>query len=217
MIQIRFRMETPIDKYIREHSSAQSDALEWIQKQTNIHTNYPRMLSGPVQGQLLTMLVRISGAKNILEIGTFTGYSAVCMAYGLTQGGHIDTLEINDELEDLARRGWDRAGVSDLISLHIGDALDYLRTCDRIYDLVYIDANKREYIDYYEAVIPRLKSGGLILADDVLLGGKVYEAQPSGDKQTRGLIAFNDAVAADSRVEVVILPIRDGLSVIIKK
>ncbi len=210
-------METPIDKYIREHSSAQSDALEWIQKQTNIHTNYPRMLSGPVQGRLLTMLVRISGAKNILEIGTFTGYSAVCMAYGLTQEGHIDTLEINDELEDLARRGWNRAGVSDLISLHIGDALDYLRTCDRIYDLVYIDANKREYLDYYEAVIPRLKSGGLILADDVLLGGKVYEAKPSCDKQTRGLIAFNEAVAADSRVEVVILPIRDGLSVIMKK
>lgn len=210
-------METPLEKYIREHSSAQTEALEWIQKQTNIHTNYPRMLSGPVQGQLLTTLVSISGAKNILEIGTFTGYSAVCLAYGLVSGGHIDTLEINDELEELTRQGWERAGVSGLITLHIGNALDYLRTCDKTYDLVYIDANKREYLDYYEAVMPMVRSGGLILADDVLLGGKVYDDQPSCDKQTRGLMAFNDAVASDSRVRTVILPVRDGLSIIMKK
>lgn len=210
-------MEAPIDKYIREHSSARTEALEWIQKQTNIRTNYPRMLSGPVQGQLLTTLVKISGAKNILEIGTFTGYSAVCLAYGLASEGHVDTLEINDELEDLTRQGWERAGVSGRITLHIGNALDYLRSCDKIYDLVYIDANKREYLDYYEAVLPLVKGGGLILADDVLLGGKVYDGQPSCDKQTRGLMAFNDAVVSDPRVEVVILPIRDGLSVIRKK
>lgn len=210
-------METPADKYIREHSSRPTEALEWIQKQTNIHTNYPRMLTGPVQGQLLTTLVRISGAVNILEIGTFTGYSAVCMAYGLPPEGHIDTLEINDELEELTRQGWERAGVSGLITLHIGDALDYMRSCRKIYDLVYIDANKREYPDYYEAAIPLVKSGGLILADDVLLGGKVYDDIPSCDKQTRGLLEFNDAVVSDPRVDVVILPVRDGLSVIVKK
>lgn len=210
-------METPADKYIREHSSRQTEALEWIQKQTNIHTNYPRMLTGPVQGQLLTTLVRISGAVNILEIGTFTGYSAVCMAYGLPPEGHIDTLEINDELEELTRRGWERAGVSGLITLHIGDALTYMRSCKKLYDLVYIDANKREYPDYYEAAIPLVKSGGLILADDVLLGGKVYDDSPSCDKQTRGLLEFNDAVVSDPRVDVVILPVRDGLSVITKK
>lgn len=217
-------METAQDRYINNHSSESSQALQWLEKQTHIHTNYPRMLSAGVQGQFLTMITRLCGAKEILEIGTFTGYSAICFAYGIPEDGHVETLEINDELEDLTREGWQRAGVSQKINLRIGDALESLDSiaCDvregkrPLFDLVYIDANKREYCDYFEKVLPLLKSGGLILADDVLLGGKVYEEKPSCDKQTQGLLEFNDKIKSDPRVENVIIPIRDGLSMIRK-
>ena len=190
--------------------------MDWIEKQTNIHTNYPRMLSGAVQGRLLTMLVEISRAKRILEVGAFTGYSATCMAYGLPEGGHIDTLEINDELEDLMREGWSRAGVSDKITLHIGDACETLSSLQGPYDLVYMDANKREYVTYYNLVFDLVKPGGLILADDVLWDGKLWQDPVPKDKQTQGIIAFNDMVVNDPRVESVLLPIRDGLNVIRK-
>ncbi len=209
-------MESPAERYLREHSSPQSAALDWIEKQTNIRTNYPRMLSGAVQGRLLTMLTEISGASKILEIGTFTGYSATCLAYGLPEGGHIDTLEINDELEDLIREGWRRAGVSDRITLHIGDACQTLSALSGPYDLVYMDANKREYVTYYNLVIDKVRSGGLILADDVLWDGKLWQDPVPHDKQTQGIIAFNDLVVSDPRVESVLLPIRDGLNVIRK-
>ena len=211
-------METPIDKYIREHSTAQTEALAWIQKQTNIKTNYPRMLSGAVQGRFLTILVEIMQAEKILEIGTFTGYSSVCMAMGLNEKGHIDTLEINDELEYLIREGWEKAGVTDKITLHIGDALQTLNTLkENTYDLAYIDANKRQYADYYNTVIDLVRPGGVILTDDVLWDGKVCEIPMPQDKQTIGIAAFNDLVASDTRVEAVILPIRDGLTLIRKK
>lgn len=212
-------MESASDKYIREHSTPQSEALEWIEKQTNIHTNYPRMLSGRVQGRFLTMLTELCGASEVLEIGCFTGYSALCFAYGVGEGGRVDTLEINDELEELTRRGWERSGIADRITLHIGDALDTLKTLSaegRCYDLVYIDANKREYQDYYEAVMPLLRQGGLILADDTMLGGKVCQDPVPTDKQTQGLVRFNEALASDSRVECVMLPIRDGLTLVRK-
>ena len=212
-------MESASDKYIREHSTPQSEALEWIEKQTNIHTNYPRMLSGRVQGRFLTMLTELCGAREVLEIGCFTGYSALCFAYGVGEGGRVDTLEINDELEELTRRGWERSGIADRITLHIGDALDTLKTLSaegRCYDLVYIDANKREYPDYYEAVMPLPRQGGLILADDTMLGGKVCQDPVPTDKQTQGLVRFNEALASDSRVECVMLPIRDGLTLVRK-
>lgn len=218
-------MESAQDKYIREHSSSQEEALKWIEAQTNIHTNYPRMLSAGIQGRLLTMLARISGARRILEIGTFTGYSATCFAFGIPDDGHIDTFEINDELEDLTAEGWRRAGVEDKITLHIGDFSSSVKeTASKIisgqaplYDIIYIDANKREYCEYFETTLPLLKQGGIILADDVLLGGKVYEDIPSCDKQTQGLLKFNDLIKSDPRVENVILPILDGLSIILKK
>ena len=210
-------MESNLEKYIKEHSTPQGEALEWIQKQTNLCTNYPQMLSGAVQGRLLTILTELSGAREILEIGTFTGYSAVCLANGLHGNGHVHTIEINDELEDLTREGWRKAGVQDLITLHIGDACDIIRTLPGPFDLVYIDANKREYCAYYDLVIDKLRPGGLLLVDDVLLGGKVYADSPAGDSQTQGLLAFNDKISKDPRVEVTILPIRDGLSVICKK
>ncbi len=210
-------MESALNRYIRRHSSLPSEALLWIEKQTNIRTNYPRMLSGPVQGELLKMLVEISGARRVLEIGSFTGYSSTCMALGLPDGGHLDALELNDELEDLMREGWERAGVQGLITLHIGDAVRTLKTLRGEYDFVFIDANKRQYLDYYELVLPLTRAGGLIVADDVLWDGKVYADVPSGDAQTRALLEFNDRVAADPRVEAVMLPIRDGLSLIRKR
>lgn len=205
------------EQYVAEHSSPQSEALEWIQKQTHIRTNYPRMLTGAVQGRFLTMLAQISGAERVLEIGTFTGYSSTCFAYGIKEGGMVDTLEINDELEDLIREGWERAGVRDRITLHIGDAKETLRTLSGPYDIVYMDANKREYCDYYDLIFDLVRPGGLILADDVLWDGKLWQDPMPSDKQTLGIAAFNDMVAADSRVESVILPWRDGLNIIRKK
>lgn len=206
------------DRYIREHSSGQTEALAWIERQTNIRTNHARMLSGAVQGRFLTMLTEMIRPARVLEIGTFTGYSAVCIAYGLPENGHLDTLEINDELEDLILEGFDRAGVSDKISLLIGDAKKTLeRLKSRQYDMVYIDANKREYPEYYDLVFDMVRPGGYILADNVLWDGKVWLNPLPQDKQTQGIAAFNSIVARDRRVESVILPVRDGLNLIRKK
>ena len=210
-------MNLPENTYIREHSSTAPEALEWIEKQTHIRTNYPRMLSGPVQGRFLKMLVEISGAKKVLEIGSFTGYSSCWMALGLPEDGHIDALEINDELEDLMREGWQRAGVSDKIHLHIGDAIESLGNLEGPYDLIFIDANKRQYAEYYRLCLPLLRKGGLIVADDTLWDGKVYADPLPHDAQTRGLLEFNGIVASDPAVETVILPLKDGLTVIRKE
>lgn len=212
-------MESPLEKYIEIHSSFRNEALDWLERQTNIRTNYPRMLTGKVQGEFLYMMTRMISPRNVLEIGTFTGYSAICMALALEGEGHIDTLEINDELEDLILEGFERAGVSGRVSLHIGDAVEYLRGQDgkKLYDLTFIDANKREYPDYYELALTLTRPGGFILADDVLWDGKVYAEQVPTDKQTSGIVRFNDLAASDPRVETVILPVRHGLSIIRKK
>lgn len=212
-------MESSLNRYLREHSSLPCEELSWIEKQTNIRTKYPQMLSGPVQGELLKLLVRISGARRALEIGSFTGYSSTCIALGLPDEGTLDAFEINDELEDLMREGWERAGISGKIRLHLGDAAKLLpkeNAACGTYDFAFIDANKREYLEYYELVLPLLRPGGLLVADDVLWDGKVYADPVPNDSQTAGLVRFNDFVAADPRVEVVILPLRDGLSVIRK-
>mgnify|MGYP004603220633 FL=1 len=231
-------MDEEVYRYIREHSTQQSEALRWVEKQTNIRTNHARMLSGSVQGELLRMLVKMSGAKRVLELGTFTGYASICLASALPEDGHLDTLELNDELEDLIREGFERAGVSDRISLHIGDCKKTLQEFNRRsqaseenmskekgqtdetfrqYDMVFIDANKREYCDYYELVFPLVRPGGWILADNVLWDGKVCAETISQDRQTQGILAFNEMVAADPSVENVILPLRDGLNIIYKK
>ncbi|MDE7126821.1 MAG: O-methyltransferase [Bacteroidales bacterium] len=228
-----------IYRYIKEHSSGQTEALNWIERQTNIRTNHARMLSGSVQGRLLTMMTGMIQPSRVLELGTFTGYSAVCIAMGLTPGAHIDTLEINDELEDLILEGFERAGFSDMITIHIGDAKQTLagfraemglpgteeshaQTAPgvvrrELYDMVYMDANKREYCEYYELVFDMVRPGGYILADNVLWDGKVCQDPLPQDKQTLGIARFNDMVAADPRVESVILPLRDGLNLIRKK
>ena len=212
-----------IYKYIEEHVTRQGEALDWVEKQTHIRTNHARMLSGRLQGELLRILVQISGAKRILELGTFTGYSAICLATHLPSDGHLDTLELNDELEDLILEGFERAGLSEKIDLHIGDCKETLQRLnagmseDKMYDIVYIDANKREYCEYYDLVFDMIRPGGLILADNVLWDGKVCMDPLPQDKQTVGIARFNDMVTADPRVESVILPLRDGLNVIRKK
>lgn len=209
-----------IYQYIAEHATRQSEALDWLVKQTHIRTNHARMLSGSVQGQLMRMIVQISQAQSILELGTFTGFSAVCLAAAMPEEGHLDTLEINDELEDLILEGFERAGVSDRIDLHIGDCKETLqrfRDEGREYDLVYIDANKREYCEYYELIFDMVRPGGLILADNVLWDGKVCQEPMPQDKQTLGIAAFNDMIKEDRRVESVILPLRDGINLIRKK
>lgn len=211
-----------IYKYIEDHASVPNKALEWVVKQTHIRTNHARMLSGATQGQLMRMIALMSGAKRILELGTFTGYSAICLASALPEDGHLDTLELNDELEDLILDGFERAGLADRISLHIGDCKETLtrmrsETGDNLYDIVYIDANKREYCEYYDLVFDMIRPGGLILADNVIWDGKVCQDPLPQDKQTQSIVRFNDMVTADPRVESVILPIRDGLNVIRKK
>ena len=209
-----------IYRYIAEHATKQSEALSWVEKQTHIRTNHARMLSGAVQGQVMRMIVQMSGAENILELGTFTGYSAICLASAMPQGGHLDTLEINDELEDLILESFDRAGLADTIDLHIGDCKETLkrfREEGRMYDLVYMDANKREYCEYYELIFDMVRPGGLILADNVLWDGKVCQDPLPQDRQTLGIARVNDLIRDDRRVESVILPLRDGLNLIRKK
>ena len=220
-----------IYKYIEEHATRESEAMSWVAKQTHIRTNHARMLSGSIQGELLRIIVQTSGAKRILELGTFTGYSAISLASALPEDGHLDTLELNDELEDLILEGFDRAGLSGKIALHIGDCKETLQrfrtemgltdgsSADSamLYDIVYMDANKREYCEYYDLVFDMVRPGGLILADNVLWDGKVCQDPLPQDKQTLGIARFNDMVSADPRVESVILPLRDGLNIIRKK
>ena len=226
-----------IYEYIEKHATRPDEALDWVIKQTHIRTNHARMLSGKIQGQLLRMIVQMCGAKRILELGTFTGFSAICLASGMGEGGHLDTLELNDELEDLILEGFDRAGLTDRIQLHIGDCKETLKnfrtgmglsespegtsdtTVDqnKLYDIVYMDANKREYCEYYDLVFDMVRPGGLILADNVIWDGKVCQDPLPQDKQTLSIVRFNDMVTANPRVESVILPLRDGLNIIRKK
>ena len=209
-----------IYKYIEDHATTPNEALEWVVKQTHIRTNHARMLSGAIQGQMLRMFVQMINASQILELGTFTGYSAICLASALPENGHLDTLELNDELEDLILEGFERAGVDDKVELHIGDCKETvlrLKEEGKMYDIVYIDANKREYCEYYELVFDMIRPGGLILADNVIWDGKVCQDPLPQDKQTQSIVRFNDMVSADPRVESVIIPLRDGLNVIRKK
>ena len=194
--------------------------LQWLQKQTNLRTNHARMLCGPVEGKLMEMLSGMIQPSNILEIGAFTGYSAICLARGLKEGGMLDSLELNDELEDLILQAHEKAGLADKITLHIGDAKQTLKTLKeqgKMYDLVFIDANKREYPAYYELVFDIVRPGGYILADNVLWDGKVYQENVPQDAQTQGIFKFNEIVKEDPRVENVIIPLRDGMNLIRKK
>ena len=197
-----------------------NSALEWVERQTHLCTKQARMLSNGDQGCLLQAFSLMVKPLHILELGAFTGYSTICLSRGLQEGGSIDTIEVYDELEDIIRGGFRRAGLIDVAGredtahLHIGDAKKIIPTLDKMYDIVYIDANKREYCEYYDLVFDMVRPGGLILADNVLWDGKVCQNPLPQDKQTLGIAAFNDKVSADPRVESVIMPLRDGLNII---
>lgn len=211
-------MSEELEEYILSHIDDEGDALARLNRETHIYHLRPRMCSGHLQGRLLKMFVRMINPQNILELGTFTGYSALCLAEGLiAPDGELHTIEIDDELEDFIRSHFEASPLADRLHLHIGDARDILPTIDKTFDLVFMDANKREYSEYYDLVFPRLAPGGFIIADNTLWDGKVVDWGKKLDAQTEGILRFNDMIAADDRVEKVILPIRDGLTIIYKK
>jgi len=208
-------MNSLIDQYILQNINPADPVLDWLEHETNIRTNHGRMLSGPTLGRLLTTFAQMINAQRILEIGTFTGYSAICLARGLSKTGHLDAFEKNDLLEPLIREGFERAGVSDKISLHFGNALETLpKFSNFTYDLAYIDGNKREYCRYYELIFNMVRPGGYILADNVLWYEKVVMEPLPKDAQTQEIVRFNKMIREDRRVESYILPLRDGLTII---
>lgn len=205
-----------IEEYCHSHSSLpESDALDWIVRATHLRTNRARMLSGRDVGGLLSAISRMMRPQHILELGVFTGFSTVCLAEGLADRGRIDAIEINDELEDVIREGYERAGITGKVNLLLGNALDIIPTLTATYDLVYIDANKRFYPQFWELVIDKVRPGGVIIADNTLWDGKVTE--DAHDPQSRGILAFNDMVKADRRFRCVMLPLRDGLTIAVKE
>lgn len=211
-------MSEELEEYILSHIDDEGDALARLNRETHIYHLRPRMCSGHLQGRLLKMFVRMINPQNILELGTFTGYSALCLAEGLiAPDGELHTIEIDDELEDFIRSHFEASPLADHLHLHIGDARDILPTIDKTFDLVFMDANKREYSEYYDLVFPRLAPGGFIIADNTLWDGKVVDWGKKLDAQTEGILKFNDYVAQDDRVEKVIIPLRDGLTIIYKK
>jgi len=210
-------VEAELEAYILQHSEPEGALLADLSRETHLNVLRPRMLSGHLQGRFLKLLCQLIQARRVLEIGTYTGYAAISMAEGLAEGGMLHTIDRNDELEDFIRTYIRRAGLEERVVFHVGDALKVIPTLDEVFDLVFIDADKREYVAYYQAVFDKVRPGGLIVADDVLWDGKVVDAVAKPDAQTRGILAFNDFVQQDSRVENVLLPVRHGLMLVRKK
>jgi len=206
-----------IENYILSHIDDEGELLTQLNRDAHVNLLKPRMLSGHLQGCMLKMFCRMMQPQYILEIGTFTAYATLCLAEGATDNAEIHTIEVNDELEDFIMKYLHKTKLKDKIHLHIGDALEIIPKIDRMFDIVFIDANKRHYIEYYNCVFDKVRSGGLIIADNTLWDGHVLDAPKPSDKQTIGIQQFNDMVAKDNRVEKVILPVRDGLTLIWKK
>ena len=206
-----------LEQYVLEHIDAEGDYLHRLWRATNVELLHGRMASGHLQGRLLKMLVRMIRPQNVLEVGTFSGYSAICMAEGLPEEGKVYTFEINDEMEDFARRWISGSAVAERIDFRIGDAIVEAPRLGITFDMVFIDGDKRTYVEAYEMALSVVRTGGFILADNTLWDGHVVDEAYDHDRQTQGIEAFNDHVAADSRVEKVILPLRDGLTLIRKK
>ncbi len=204
-----------IDEYILQHIDKESDYLHRLWRATQLHLLYGRMASGHLQGRLLKMLVGMVRPKQVLEIGTYSGYSGLCIAEGLPEGGHLHTVEINDEQEDFTLPWFQGSPYKDKITMHIGDALEVVPKLGLRFDMAFIDGDKRKYVEYYEMVMKHLNVGGYILADNTLWDGHVVEEETK-DAQTEGIRQFNDHVAEDDRVEKVMLPLRDGLTIIKK-
>lgn len=206
-----------LDRYIESHIEPEGDYLYRLWRATNIHTIHGRMASGHIQGRLLRMLVKMVRPKHVLEVGTFSGYSAICLAQGLPEDGKLYTFEINDEMEDFTRPWIEGSDVADKIDFRIGDAIQEAPKLGVIFDMAFIDGDKRHYVETYEMALGVLRQGGFILADNTLWDGHVIDPAYDHDRQTQGIRAFNDLVAADSRVETVILPVRDGLTLLRKR
>jgi caffeoyl-CoA O-methyltransferase len=207
-----FIVNEAVEQYAAEHSTPDPEFFRRLEEETRATTTAPQMMVGPLEGQLLGWLVRLSQARNVLEIGTFTGYSSISMALALPDGGRITSLDVNEETTAVARRYAAEAGVADRIDYRVGPALDELEQLDGPWDLAFIDADKPNYVNYYEAVLPKLADDGFIVADNVLWSGRVVE--DDGEESTQAIKAFNDHVAADERVERLMLTVRDGMTLI---
>ncbi len=209
-------MNKKLEQYIEDHSSSEDPVLADLYRQTHVRFVNPNMVSGHVQGKLLELISLMINPESILEIGTFTGYSAICLAKGLRPGGKLITIELNDELTAFSKSFFDQAGVASKITQLTGKAQDVIPALDLAFDLVFIDGDKREYIDYYRLIIGKVKPGGFILADNVFWGGKVFEPD-TNDPQAIGIINFNEMIRQETIIDNVIIPLRDGLMLIRKK
>jgi predicted O-methyltransferase YrrM len=206
-----------IDDYVVRHSEDEPELLKQLSRETHQKILQPRMLTGHYQGRVLSMISKLVNPKNILEIGTYTGYSALCLAEGLQKNGVLHTIDINEELFDFQRKYFEKSEYGKLIHQHLGDALDVVPKLDMVFDLVFIDADKENYAHYFNLIIEKVNSGGIILSDNVLWSGKVIEPLQPDDLETKTLIEYNALLKEDKRIETVMLPIRDGLTISRKK
>jgi predicted O-methyltransferase YrrM len=202
-----------IEAYVEKYTQSETEVLAELNRETSSKVLQPRMLSGHLQGRVLSLLSKMIRPKRILEIGTYTGYSAICMAEGLAEGGKLHTIDINEELTDMVKKYVDKADMQDKIELHVGNALDIIPELKEDWDLIFIDADKQNYINYYELLIDKLNSGAYILADNVLWSGKVTEKYDELDDETKVLVDFSRMIHQDERIENVLFPIRDGLMI----
>ena len=209
-------LQKELDKYILDHIDQEDEVLKELDRETHLNLVGARMISGHLQGLVLSMISKMIQPKTILEIGTFTGYSAICLSKGLQKNGKLITIEINDELENFASRYFKKAGLDNVINPRIGSATEIIPQLNEEFDLVFIDADKREYSIYYNLVFSKIKAGGYIIADNTLWSGKVLKKPVDDDEQTRGIIDFNEMITKDQRIEKVILSVRDGMTIMRK-
>lgn len=202
-----------IDEYASDHSQKEPELLKELHTETWQKALVPRMISGHFQGRVLSMISKLVRPKNILEIGTYTGYSALCLAEGMAENGKLDTIDHNEELHDFQRKYFEKSIFNEQIVQHTGEGLDIIKTLEGPFDLVFIDADKANYINYFEAIIDKMNQGGVILSDNVLWSGKVTETPKPKDEDTKALISYNKVMNEDPRIETVLLPIRDGLTI----
>lgn len=202
-----------LENYVAAHSENEPELLQQLNKETHQKVLQPRMLSGHFQGRVLSMISKILQPKHILELGTYTGYATLCLAEGMHENGTVDTIDINEELEEIQSKYFEQSGKRNQIIQHIGNALEIIPLLDKKFDLVFIDADKENYINYWNLIVPMMNKGGIILSDNVLWSGKVLEEVQKNDKSTRILLEYNKITKEDPRVETVLLPIRDGLTV----
>ncbi len=205
-----------LDNYCKTHTSNESDALKNLNRETHLKVMSPRMLSGHLQGQFLSFISNISKPKNILEIGTYTGYSAICLAQGLAENGKLTTIDVNIETESIARKYFKESGLENKIDFIIGNALEIIPTIKQKFDIVFIDADKKNYANYYDLIFDKVNLGGIIIADNVLWSGKILMPENAMDKDTLAIHQFNKKLHEDTRTENILLPVRDGLMMVRK-